>query len=568
MNAHGVVAARLHLKYIERDGVEQDGSQGRLYGDELDREALTKSLPDERHQFRFIISPEDAHEIDLGDFTRQLMTDVQADLGRRLIWGAVNHYNTDNPHVHLIVRGIDADGDRVRIDPDYITHGMRWRAQHVMTRELGPRCEIEVGQQLAREVRLERPTSLDRAIEAALGFDRTVDLADLSDTTGPRTRACIVARLDVLEEYGLAAHTTPKSWQLADGWQDALRSLGERAEAMNRIDMALGGAGDRTRFRVVDGLSELEPIDGIVRRKGLHDEMRGDLYAVVESPRGHAYHVRLDPAQANVIAEGALVRVSVQRDTWAKATDRVIEQVADENGGVYDPRSHLESLRAKPISIGGRSVTAEAVVDVNVRRLERLERHQLVSHLEDGTWRVPPDLVALLQEREATHPRLRTSVEVVAPSLTDQIQQRGEMWLDSQSAADETRARRGFGAEISAAVRQRAAFLRSLEIELPALDAALAIDTNERDALGRQLAVESALTYLPEAPAGFRGRLLPCEPTPSGQIFAAIVDERTRRMTVVPDGPNMRELAGRVVELAADAEGHLRVRPLGLSRGL
>jgi hypothetical protein len=110
--------------------------------------------------------------------------------------------------------------------------------------------------------------------------------------------------------------------------------------------------------------------------------------------------------------------------------------------------------------------------------------------------------------------------------------------------------------------------LRSLELQLPTLDVSRAIGANERDALGRQLAVESALTYLPEAPEGFSGRLLPCEPTPSGQTFAAIVDERSRRMTIVPDGPSMRELAGRVVELAADAEGHLRVRPLGLSRGL
>ena len=96
-----------------------------------------------------------------------------------------------------------------------------------------------------------------------------------------------------------------------------------------------------------------------------------------------------------MIAELAVGRVSVRRDTKAKATARVIAQVDDESGGVYDPRPHLESLRTKPLSIGGRSATAEAVVDVNVRRLERLERHQLVSHLADGTWRVPPDLAAL-----------------------------------------------------------------------------------------------------------------------------------------------------------------------------
>ena len=32
MNAYGARAAALHLSYIEREGVEQDGSSGRVYG--------------------------------------------------------------------------------------------------------------------------------------------------------------------------------------------------------------------------------------------------------------------------------------------------------------------------------------------------------------------------------------------------------------------------------------------------------------------------------------------------------------------------------------------------------
>ena len=56
----GVHAAKLHLAYLERDGVERDGAPGRLYGaDEgFDREAFGRPLADEQRQFRFTISPE------------------------------------------------------------------------------------------------------------------------------------------------------------------------------------------------------------------------------------------------------------------------------------------------------------------------------------------------------------------------------------------------------------------------------------------------------------------------------------------------------------------------------
>jgi type IV secretory pathway VirD2 relaxase len=136
---------RRHLAYLERDGVERGGSPGRLYGaeDGFDRDAFRAPLAGEQRQFRFIVSPEDGDELDLKEFARRLMAQVENDLGRRLIWAAVNHHNTDNPHVHIDVRGIDVDGDDVRIDSAYIKHQMRWRAQEIVTRELGPRTELE-----------------------------------------------------------------------------------------------------------------------------------------------------------------------------------------------------------------------------------------------------------------------------------------------------------------------------------------------------------------------------------------------------------------------------------------
>src|ERR1700722_15139010 len=88
MSAGGPKAAALHLRYIERDGVEKDGSKGRFYtaGGPARVESLDGPRRGERHQFRIIVSPEDAGELDLTDYVRRLMATVERDLGRKLEW--------------------------------------------------------------------------------------------------------------------------------------------------------------------------------------------------------------------------------------------------------------------------------------------------------------------------------------------------------------------------------------------------------------------------------------------------------------------------------------------------
>ena len=63
------------------------------------------------------------------------------------------------------------------------------------------------------------------------------------------------------------------------------------------------------------------------------------------------------------------------------------------------------------MAIGGRWVPPQSVIEVNLRRLERLGRYKLVARLPDGTWRVPSNLVDVLRSREQTHPRFRLQVE-------------------------------------------------------------------------------------------------------------------------------------------------------------
>jgi type IV secretory pathway VirD2 relaxase len=74
--------------------------------DRANDRAFAERCEDDRHHFRFIVSPEDAGEMsDLKAFSRDLVRQMESDLGTKLDWVAVDHWNTDNPHVHLLVTG-------------------------------------------------------------------------------------------------------------------------------------------------------------------------------------------------------------------------------------------------------------------------------------------------------------------------------------------------------------------------------------------------------------------------------------------------------------------------------
>jgi type IV secretory pathway VirD2 relaxase len=117
----------------------------------------------DRHHFRFIVAPEDAEQLsDLKAFTRDLMTQAERNLGTRLDWVGVDHWNTDNPRIHVIVHGKDEDGRDPVIARDYISHGMRARAAHLATLELGLRADFEI--RLEAQVETDRWTKLDRML--------------------------------------------------------------------------------------------------------------------------------------------------------------------------------------------------------------------------------------------------------------------------------------------------------------------------------------------------------------------------------------------------------------------
>lgn len=547
MSAYGKAAAALHLRYIQREGVERDGSPGRLYGARgvASAEAFQTAAPGERHQFRMIISPEDGAELDLTSYIRIYMARLEKDLGRSLEWAAVNHYNTDNPHAHVVVRGLDRDGRELRLDRAYVSHGLRALAQEVATEELGPRRAVDLDRQRSREVTQTRWTGLDRELERRASGLR-IDLSVNRPGSGRQQQhqAYLVGRLQHLERLRVAERTAPMAWAMAPGWKEALREMGDRGDILKAMHRALRG--DPGRYHILT--PEKPPPDGPgggiiygrVASKGLADELRGRMYAVIETPTGRGYYAPLDLRSAEDVREGDLVSLKWVVRRHVRPIDRDLWMSAQQNAGVASP----EAL--------GRPWT-----DAERSRLQQLERQQLATPLGRERWRLDDRMLDVQEAKDRAPARMRLIVQRERLSLDQQIRHAGPTALDR--IPDEGLAKYGLGAEVRRARVARAEHLRGLGVDLSEPIPSLRI--LERRALGERIARESGQSFLSAPPPGFRGRVSIQERLPDGLQYAEVSDGR--RFALVRASPALRAREGREITLAADRER----RPDGRGRG-
>jgi len=443
-----------HLRYIERDGAGRDGEPGRAYGpqtDEADLDAFKERAADDRHHFRFIVSPEDGAELDdLRTYTRHLMNRMEADLGTRLDWAAVDHWNTDNPHTHLIVRGRDDTGKDLIISGDYIAQGFRHRAAELATEWLGPRTELEIQQTLQREVEQERWTSLDRTLQREVGEDGRVQIERFNEPRLQRQRLLLIGRLQRLQRLGLADEIQPGTWAVYADAEETLRALGERGDIIRTMQRAMSG--QPRELAVFEPGEDGRTILGRVAAKGLADELRDRGYLVIDGVDGKAHYVALNARDelANYPA-GAVVEVKGSADV--RAADRNIAALA--SGGLYRTDHHLAVARGQ--AVPGRD--PQEVVAAHVRRLEALRRAGIVERVAEGLWKVPGDLPE--QGRRYDAQRLGGVAVELKSHLPIERQARviGATWLDQQLIGGSGLGDLGFGGEAKQAMQQRADFL-------------------------------------------------------------------------------------------------------------
>jgi type IV secretory pathway VirD2 relaxase len=553
-------AVRAHLRYVQRDGVTREGEPGELYdagGSRANGEAFAQRGEQDRHQFRFIVAPEDSAELtELKPFVRDLMRQMEADLGTRLDWVAVDHFNTGHPHSHIVVRGKDERGKDLVIARDYIAHGMRARASELVTRELGPESELDTFRKLENEVGAERFTRLDRAILREV--DRETFRLTARPQRDPRQHAMRTGRLRTLEQMGLAEETAPGVWRVMPDMEPALRRMGERGDIIKTMHRDLAAAGIHRAaadHAIFDGQAGAARVIGRLVAEGISDELHDRRCVIVDGIDGRTHYADLGVRRSadEPVIRNAIVELRA-RDVNPRDVDRTIAVVARHNLGVYSANLHREF---DPKASG-------EYIQAHVRRLEAMRRQGLIERSASDDWSVGADhLERATRFETAQGSRNPVQITVLSWQGLDELPgASGATWLDRQLVArsPEVIASIGAGSEFEGALRLRRQWLveRGLAREqggriVYARDLLQTLERRELAEVGARMMRETGLDYTETKPAdritGTYRRTL----TLSSGRFALI--ERAHDFSLVPWRPVLERAKGQAVIGVVGGEG-------------
>ncbi|MBU0557861.1 MAG: DUF3363 domain-containing protein [Alphaproteobacteria bacterium] len=291
--AERAAALAAHVSYLGRSGAGVEGARPEFFDratDDVRPAAETGSWSEDRHHFRFIISPEHGDRIeDLKGYVREVMGRVSADLGEPdLKWVATCHYDTDQPHAHVLARGRRGDGRDLVIPRDYIGYGFRARAQEVAQERLGDLSRVEAERRIWKETGADRFTGFDRRLLSAADANGTVeDGVGVNDAWAALTRG----RLRHLEGLGLAVRTG-RRYQLDGEMETKLRTLQARRDIIRTLNQ-----------RRLEGAREVRPLGtervrGVVVKSGFHDEAGAAPFVVVKDAGGVEHYARVRAGDA------------------------------------------------------------------------------------------------------------------------------------------------------------------------------------------------------------------------------------------------------------------------------
>ena len=562
----GMGAQRAHLGYLQREGAGKDQERAEFY--DAEREGVAgqdwlENTKDDRHHFRFIVSAEDGQKLDdLKPFIRDLMVQMEIDLETRLDWIAVDHFNTEHPHTHIVMSGRRDDGHDLVIPREYLSHGMRERAGAILTRDLGLQTAQELEAKLSAGITERRMTGIDRVLARQAGETGQVDLGQVR-----RHREHYQARLRFLESHGLAEPVGGTLWQVPPGLTERLAALERRDMVAARIEHALSVAG-LERVAALPDEQEQSPraVTGKLLVIARNDELSDRSHAIIDGLDGRVHHYELGSRHTAGLAPGDFVQAK-PRARGASEMDRIIEDVANAYGGTYSEHYHREHDPS----------VSEKDLGLIRNRLAALSRQSLVQMADHERFDGCTDLVRRVEEVAARtakrSPTLLLRIDTM--SLEAQVKAQGLTWLDRHLAGETSQqvGYSGLGGEARELAQQRRAVLVARGIALPGRSGALEPQAMEKLQIqsmhdyGRAYAGESGMAYVPYQPGReVFGKVIQVSDG-HGSVLARI--EQSREFTLVPWSRELDGMRARQVTLSWSLSRGIQMtrgRDLGLSR--
>ncbi|MGI8961165.1 MAG: DUF3363 domain-containing protein [Bryobacteraceae bacterium] len=310
---------RAHGRYIARESAATEptaaGFDAQKSGIDMASRLESWQAARDQRMWKVIISPEFGDRVDLMRLTRDLMNTVEKDLTAPLEWVAVAHFNTEHPHVHVALRGIGRDGKEIRLPRDYVKNGIRSAAEDLCTRQLGHRTSLDAAEAERREVREKRFTSLDRVILRSAGPFAAEQYGQIMIPLVGRMpgegelawnrRQHLIARMEALEDMGLARASGAGVWNLRLDFEAVLRAM-QRAGDRQKVLAAHGVlvSDERLPIEVLD-FQKTSSIEGRVLVHG-EDEQSGRRYLMLEGVDARVHFIEYTNEMEEARARGEL----------------------------------------------------------------------------------------------------------------------------------------------------------------------------------------------------------------------------------------------------------------------
>ena len=358
---------RAHGRYIARESASQEpekaGFGAETTGVDIASELRNWQDGTDPRLWKLIISPEFGERLDLQRLTRDVMRRMESDLHTSLDWVAVSHFNTEHPHVHVALRGLDTNGEEFKLDRDYIKNGLRSVAQHFATVQLGHRTEQDATLALGRQVPLQRFTPLDRLIVARTQ-PMEGDFGDLrvaADPTLPGLgrfaavrEQSLAARLMTLETMGLARRDGTHQWQIRPDLETALRAMQRAAD--NQKTLAAHGAllSDQRLQLSAPNWRDITSLEGRVLWHG--EEDNGNRFLLLEGTDARVYYLRYTPELDEARSRGDLTTnsfVMIKKTMDENHRRRIVVTNLGDAEALFENRNHFRSLAKRLLQRGG-----------------------------------------------------------------------------------------------------------------------------------------------------------------------------------------------------------------------
>ena len=357
-------------RYLARQGAQLTDGLGLGFNSDNEDLNISKVLNcwqenGDPRLWKIIVSPEMAHRLDLKEHVKVVMGQVEKDLGTKLEWVAIDHYNTDNPHAHIVIRGLDKQGEELRIKKEYFTHGFRLRSKQDATRVLGFRIEQDILLKRNQNIKSLHITELDREIERKLTKDHFINLkSDFKTPFVYEKELQLKGRLMFLESMGLAKKYDSVAWYVEPGFLDCLKVIQTKHDIVKTKNRHIQNISNPNFPVVVNKLENLgDKLVGRIIGAGFDEFRNESRYMLIEGTDNKIHYV---PATLGISKrrDGGDLRngdiVCLERKEFINEKNKHVKYLSMEGFGSWEEFNYAQQLKIGPRGLGLRlSLTME-----------------------------------------------------------------------------------------------------------------------------------------------------------------------------------------------------------------